>query len=76
MGDVLKLAFSYVPNDAKIQSPANSSVGFFFLFPTPSTSLTPAWCPMIQLSSDIVYLEKASGPAGQGLSPLRPIPHP
>ena len=34
----------------------------------------PAGCPTIQLNSDIIYLETASGPTGWGLNPTRPPP--
>lgn len=52
---VLKLYLCCAPNGAKMLVPSNSDVGFF---PTPSTALTPAGCPAVQLCSDTIYLEK------------------
>ena len=37
----------------------------------PSSRMTQAGCPITQLSSDTIYLERASDPKGWGLSPTR-----
>ena len=37
----------------------------------PSTSQTPDGCPVMQLDSDAAYMEEASNPTGEGLSPAR-----
>lgn len=47
------------------------------VFPTiPSHSQIPRTCPIIQLNSDTIYLERALDPKGGGLNPTRLPPPP
>ena len=39
-------------------------------------SVTPAGCPIVQFSSDTIYLELASDPTSYGLSSTQLPPHP
>lgn len=60
--DVLKFCLQCVLNDVNNPIPKNSdAVG---VFPVTSKSLTPARGPLIQLNSNTVHLEVASGPRG------------
>ena len=49
--------------------------GWWSLTPA-SNALTPVSCPMSQLNSDTIYLERASDPIGEGLSLIRLSPYP
>lgn len=43
-------------------------------FSLPSSPVTPAECPTVELKPDTIYLEMGLDPTGQGLSPTRPTP--